>query len=234
MPRDTTKPKKGRVEKRLLSDAVVAGVRAYITDHKLKPGDRLPTEQELADRFGVSRISVREATKALRYLGVINSAPRRGLTVGTLDTKRLAEFLGFHAVLGAFSARDLVRARELVEVGSLPYVMQEMVREPGLYRRLLAIVEQPGLVTDPKRYLLADLEFHRSLLAASGLAPLIFFDELLRAFFERYSEEVAPGPEERENGLRFHRRILAALRDGQLGIAQDLVRESFESYRDLA
>ena len=72
------------------STLVAEKIKDLIIEQELRPGDRLPTEQELADRFGVSRISVREATKALGFLGIIDSAPRRGLTVGSLDMSRVS------------------------------------------------------------------------------------------------------------------------------------------------
>jgi DNA-binding FadR family transcriptional regulator len=53
-------------------------VAEYIVDASLKPGDRLPTETELAARFGVSRLSLREATKALELLGIVEARPGKG------------------------------------------------------------------------------------------------------------------------------------------------------------
>ena len=55
---------------------------AFITSQGLKPGDRLPTEHELAASFGVSRLSLREATKALEFLGIVEAKPGCGLSVG--------------------------------------------------------------------------------------------------------------------------------------------------------
>src|SRR5579859_681438 len=48
----------------------------FITEQRLRPGDRLPTEQEFADRFGVSRTIVRDAIKMLTPFGLVR--PRRG------------------------------------------------------------------------------------------------------------------------------------------------------------
>lgn len=56
----------------------------------MKIDDQLATEQEMAKKFGVSRGSIREATKALNIIGLIKSGPRRGLTLGALNMDRLA------------------------------------------------------------------------------------------------------------------------------------------------
>src|SRR5262249_58487780 len=103
-------------------------IKQYIIDHKLKPGDRLPTEQELSDRFGVSRVSTREATKALGFLGIIDAAPRRGLVVGQVDMKRVTNYLGFHLAISDFPHQQLLDARAVIETGGLAFVMRQMAR----------------------------------------------------------------------------------------------------------
>ena len=81
------------------SEIVAAKLRSYIINKGLKPGDRLPTEGELAEQFGVSRVSVREATKALGFLGIVEAAPRRGLSVGKVSIKSQSRYLSFHLAL---------------------------------------------------------------------------------------------------------------------------------------
>jgi DNA-binding FadR family transcriptional regulator len=94
------------IERRNLSEVVADRIRQYIMDNRLKPGDRLPTEQELSDRFGVSRVSTREATKALGFLGIIDAAPRRGLVVGRVDMKRVTNYLSFHLAISDSPGRS--------------------------------------------------------------------------------------------------------------------------------
>ena len=57
-------------DRKRLSDIVAGRIRDYIITHQLQQGDRLPTELEMAQQFGVSRVSIREATKALASSGV--------------------------------------------------------------------------------------------------------------------------------------------------------------------
>ncbi|MBI3831477.1 MAG: FadR family transcriptional regulator [Planctomycetes bacterium] len=219
---------------RLLSDSIVIKIKNFIAKKRLKTGDRLPTEDELARTFGVSRISLREATKPLRYLGILDSAPRRGLTVGDLRFERLKECLDFHFLVKSYPREQLLRTRIVLETSVLPQVIQQMIRDPELYDRLYALTDLPGITADPAIYLKADIAFHSEIMKASGIEPLIFFDQLLRCFFDRFRKEAAgTSKASLENGIHFHRRIIAALRDGQLTIAHDLVRESFEYYERL-
>ena len=54
-------------------DQVAEQIKQYIVEQELGPGDRLPTENQLAETFGISRLGVREATKSLEFLGVVES-----------------------------------------------------------------------------------------------------------------------------------------------------------------
>jgi DNA-binding FadR family transcriptional regulator len=213
-----------------LNDEIISRLKGLIEAGHLKPGDRLATEQELAAQFGVSRLSIREALRALRYLGIVHSSPRRGLTVGKLDLQRLGECLDFHAVVSRYPDEQLLKARLALEVGVLPLVMKKMQEDPGIYDRIYAITAKPGVTTDPDIYLHADLEFHSALVEAADIAPLNVFSELLRAFFVRFREQVVGSKADRETGTRLHRRIITALRDGHLDKAQEIVLKSFQTY----
>ena len=61
-----------------LSEQVVRSIVQYVQENNLQPGDQLPTENEFAESFGVSRTSVREAIKALGINGMLKSVPGRG------------------------------------------------------------------------------------------------------------------------------------------------------------
>src|ERR1700722_19666411 len=124
------------VERRKLSDLVVERIKDYIADNSLKPGDRLPTEHELADRFGVSRVSLREATKALGFLGILEAKPGRGLTVGRVDASTFKACLSVHPALHAVPAEELIDTRVIVETGVVGHVARHMAHDPTIYERL--------------------------------------------------------------------------------------------------
>jgi GntR family transcriptional repressor for pyruvate dehydrogenase complex len=219
------------IQRESLSDSIVARIKDLILAGALKPGDRLPTENELALQFGVSRISVREATKALRFLGIIHSRQKSGLTVGQLDLAKLSECLDFHAIVSQYPNEQLLSSRIAIEVGILPLVAKKMAQDPDIYARLYAITTREGAISDPAVYLQADLDFHRELVAAANIEPLVVFSELLRTFFTRFQKHVVGSSNaDRKLGTSIHRGIIAALRDGDLQKAQTIVLKSFETY----
>jgi DNA-binding FadR family transcriptional regulator len=210
---------KQAIERRNLNEVVAERIRDYILEHKLKPGDRLPTEQELSERFGVSRVSTREATRALGFLGIIDAAPRRGLIVGNVDMARVSSYLGFHLAISDFPLSELLDTRVLIETGGLPHVMREMEKDPTLHPRLTEKAEDVRRAPNIEGRIQADVAFHRALLDASGIRPLLAFHDLLAIFFDRFRRSVSQGVW--ESGMKQHQRMLDLLRDGNLKQACD-------------
>ena len=62
---------------------VMGEMRNLIASGAYVPGDRIPTEKELAERFGVGRSSIREAIKIFNYLGILSSKAALGTFVRT-------------------------------------------------------------------------------------------------------------------------------------------------------
>lgn len=106
----------------LKSESVVQQVINCLTDGivsgQLKPGDRLPTEPELAAQLGVARTSVREATKILAYMGVLESRRSEGTFVSSGFKESMIDPMVYGIILGRGRDFDsLIELRELIEVG---------------------------------------------------------------------------------------------------------------------
>jgi DNA-binding FadR family transcriptional regulator len=209
-----------------VSDQIAAKLKQYIIENNLKCGDRLPTEHELAELFGVSRISVREATKALGFLGIIDAAPRRGLTIARLNMERVSQYLGFHFAVSDYPKEQLIETRLAIELAGLSRAVERMRDEPTIYVRLNAINERLREILeneDLSEWIELDVEFHRELLRASGLEPLVAFHDLLQVFFQRFRSNLHIAS--RRDGVQLHQEIIDALRAGRLDVASQTLRE---------
>ncbi len=218
------------IGRKRLSDAVADRIRDHILSNNLQAGDRLPTEHEFADQLGVSRLAVREATKSLEFLGLLAASPRRGLTVGQLDLERVTPFLRFHPAMREATPAQLLDTRIVIETGGLPFVVRQMQTDPTIYQQLSSIVEQFGKARTLAGWIELDVAFHRQLLEASGLTPLVAFNDLLQIFFMRFRESVKKA--EWQHAIESHRQILDALRDGNLALACESLRGHIESHRE--
>ncbi len=218
-----------QLKRQNLSEIIAGRIKHFIIENELKPGDRLPTEHQMAERFGVSRVSVREATKALGFLGILRSAPRRGLTVGEVDMRRVTEYLGFHLVLTDYPKPQLLETRIIIETGALPHVALRMADEPELYERLNALTDKLRSAKGLENRIAGDIAFHRSLLEGSGVGPLVAFNDLLEIFFSRFRRSVEQALW--DDGILDHQQIIDALRDGDVGAAREVLKGHLEYHK---
>ena len=120
--------------KNLKSESVVQKVINCLTDGmvsgELKPGDKLPTEPELAATLGVARTSVREATKILTYLGVLESRRSEGTFVANGFQENMIDPMVYGIILNKGEDFDsLMELRELTEVGILRLAIKKRSEE---------------------------------------------------------------------------------------------------------
>ena len=211
-------------------DQATAQIKQYIVERKLAPGDRLPTETQLAETLGISRLSLREATKALEFLGIVESKTGVGLTVGRIDMGRVTAHLGFHSGLLDVDPRQLIDSRVILETGVLPYVIRRMKDDATIEAGLRETVRQFTSARDLKTFIALDIQFHRSLLEASGLQPLVAFGDLLHLFFQRFRESVKQADWTR--GAESHCRLIEYLAAGNLDEATSELHKHIESHKE--
>ncbi|HUQ71384.1 MAG TPA: FCD domain-containing protein [Planctomycetaceae bacterium] len=215
--------------RRKIRDDVAQRIKEFIAVEQLVPGDRLPTETALAETCGVSRLSVREATKALEFLGIVESKTGVGLTVGQIDLTRMTDHLGFHPALHRVDPLQLIDSRIIVEIGVVPHVARRMAADPSIHASLQAIVDRFRSARDLQKWIDLDIEFHRSLLAASGLSPLVAFGDLLQVFFQRFRDSIKKA--EWKRGIESHQRIIDLLRGQDISGAAAELQTHIESHK---
>src|SRR6187399_2000035 len=98
------------------TDQVVAFVRDLIDRGRLRPGDRLPAERELAVQIGVSRPSVRAGLHALAAMGVVRSRHGSGTYIPDGPPALGSEPLSFLAALHGFTREEMYETRRILEV----------------------------------------------------------------------------------------------------------------------
>lgn len=158
-------------EKRLYH-SVADSIKKLIKDGEYPPGTRLPGERELAERFDVSRVTIREAEIALQALGYVNIKTGSGVYV--LDPAEQGS-----GGLPNISAFELTEARLLFESEAAALAAREISDE--MLQRLDELVEAMSN-DDPQgeeAAQQADREFHLAIAAASGNAAVRYIVETL-------------------------------------------------------
>lgn len=109
-----------------MSEAIVDQIKTLIRSNRLRPGDRLPSERELCERMGVSRVTVREALRILEAGGLveIRVGARGGAFVTTPSSARLGAGLADLITLAPITAVEVTEARLVFELGIIPMIVE--------------------------------------------------------------------------------------------------------------
>jgi GntR family transcriptional repressor for pyruvate dehydrogenase complex len=122
-----------------VSTAITQQIRSAILERKLQPGDRLPNERDLAERFGVSRVTVRDALRTLEAAGLleIRLGASGGPFVTTPSARLVGEGLSNMLVMSAVNPDQIAEARLILELGTVALVIERATdEEVGELRRL--------------------------------------------------------------------------------------------------
>ena len=147
---------------RLLSERISDEIRRAVISGDMEPGSRV-RQEELAERFGASRIPVREALRRLESEGLVTLVPNSGAWIAKVDVAECIEI---------YKIRERLETLAISE--SVPRLGEVEVRDLG---RLAAEVEQ---VTDVEAFLRLDREFH---LLSYGRAEMPRLLEMIERFW---------------------------------------------------
>ena len=190
-----------------LMERTVEGIRRYLRENNLKPGDRLPTERRLAEMFGVSRTVVRDAIKTLSGLGIVDVKDRIGLFVSELGSESLAHRLSTHVRLNNAAVESLLQVRQTLEASTAEWAAESCSYDDRLRLRAL-IEENKSCIASPDRiatFKRVDAEIHMAIAEIAG-NPIVLsllqevlkylrvfgeFVERVPAFVESCTEEHA-------------------------------------------
>ena len=197
----------------------------------MKPGDQLPGEHDLAQKFGVSRTAVREAAKTLREKGLIEPCSGRGTFVTHGMSQVMRQSLDLMAKMGQLDGRaHLGEVRNILEP-HIAALAATRVEQQQLRTMREAFQAMDHNLDNPDGYVEADLDFHLALAEAAG-NPLIL--SLLDSIVGLLREErirlfqIKGAP---ERSQRHHQRILQAIERRDPEGAREAMRAHLQEVR---
>jgi GntR family transcriptional repressor for pyruvate dehydrogenase complex len=195
------------------TEQVVAFVRALIDRGRLRPGDRLPAERELATQIGVSRPSVRAGLHALAAMGVVRSRHGSGTYIPDGPPLLGSQPLSFLAALHGFTRDEMYEARRILETEAAGLAADRATSE-----HLATLAEEvAGLFANrdnPNLFLVHDINFHRAVAEAARNAIVGALVGLVSALYYERRRETAVLASDRDlrDAAEAHRRIYQAIR----------------------
>jgi DNA-binding FadR family transcriptional regulator len=213
-------------------ELVLDQIEEQIAAGRLRVGDRLPAERDLAEALGVSRVAVREALRVLDALGVIAQGTGSGRDAGTVligaPGEALTRLVRLHVTLATVGTQDVVRARIALERESarLAAVNATDADHAAIVRHLAAM---EAVEVSPEVFNHEDFGFHVAVARASG-NPLVaeMTTALRNSMRSTLLRRLRTSPDFLGVARRLHtehREIHRALRAGDGPRAADLIEE---------
>ena len=210
------------IVKTSISRQIAEQLRDAIITGKIKIGERLPTEDELAQRYSVSRPSVREALKRLAAQNLVRA--RRGPTGGNFvvqpSYEELAESLSGAATLlvgmGALGIDEIIEARRVLQGGCLRQAANNAA-EAHLQAIEKALKRQQDPDISDEDFCRADVAFHRALVDATDNGMLRFVMYTVIEALIPVTNMVVTVVRQRSDIIALHEKMLRQLRQGETG-----------------
>ncbi|APC48041.1 FadR/GntR family transcriptional regulator [Virgibacillus halodenitrificans] len=128
---------------------ILQEIRKFIDHHDLKPGDKLPSERELADRLQAGRSSIREALRAMELLGLIETKHGEGTFISTYRPYQTVEILSSFILQGNGTKKDLLISKRIIEKECAKLAYKQLTEDD--------LQKMESLLTDSK---MSDTERH--------------------------------------------------------------------------
>lgn len=222
-------------------EQVVEQLGRDICSGRFRPGQVLPSEPELCERFGFSRIVIREAIKSLVAKGVLEVSRRVGTLVleptrWNLFDPQVIAWRAESAAADPNMARDLMELRRIVEPAAVRMAAE---RASEAERRALraAYMAMARAVAGKGDYVEADLAFHTTILSACGNQFVRQMQEALSAMLKASFEIVSQKPGGPAQSLPMHEAVCVAIEQGDAAAgeraAQVLIAHAENDMREL-
>lgn len=225
-----------RIELQDPADLVVQQIKGLISSKRLKPGDKLPSEQKLEERFGIPRSAIRRSLKILNAYGYVKTIPQSGTYVADMGVNALGGLLTNILQLEEQDLESLVETRYVLEAYAVELATHKATAEDleelaSVHQDFCQQIEQGFTSFDE------DLVFHIKIAECTknpvlkALVTLLASDDLrLHKEFETHVEK-AKIATRREHALEEHAKILTALQAKEPTQAVQAMREHYQKSR---
>ena len=217
-----------KAENRVAQKEIISKIRDLIHFKNLEPGDKLPSERMLSEKFGVSRSSLKEAIQKLEYYGILISRPQSGTFIAKIGQVAMKGMLEDILRLDDPDFRSLVETRILLELKTSSLAAMRRTDE-DLAQMKAALDAYSDKVMNGEDAVQEDLLFHLSIAKASGNSTmntfmLIITPEIITNF-EKYH---VCDENQAFKGIQEHKDIYEAIKQQDPKLAKEKMKVHFK------
>jgi GntR family transcriptional repressor for pyruvate dehydrogenase complex len=223
------------IKKTRVYEQVIEQIKKLLEFGKLKSGDKLPSEREMAGMFNVSRSVIREAMSVLNASGVLNIRPGIGVFIVDDEESTLIQRMDRALKKDSVNLQELIEVRQGLEsqavyLAALRATPKDLERIEAAYISLSEAVKQERVGAQE------DFVFHEAIIKASKNETLmemlrILSDRLLIGLQESRSKSMKQ-PHRSEDVLFEHRRIIDAITNKDAILAKKLMFKHLENVKN--
>ena len=200
------------VKRATVAETIVEQVKGLIIDGQLTPGQKLPTERELAESLRVGRSSVREATSALVALGVAQARQGEGVFIRPDFPESVINSIDWSALMLRGQIADLIETRRAIELAIVRLATERATQSDR--RELNRLADAMNVSLDIDSFIERDLEFHLALAKSSQNMVMYNVIQGIQQLMRKSMTQVLQREDMRQIAVDQHRVIAAAIRDG--------------------
>lgn len=197
----------------IIQNSIISKIRELVNFKNLEPGDKLPSERMLSERFEVSRSNVREAIQKLEFYGLLKSIPQSGTFVANIGVVALNGMIDDILKMEDPNFRSLVETRILLELKAAGLAATRRT-EDDLLKLERALIAYEEKVLKGEDAIQEDLLFHLSIASVSGNSTLnklmLIITPGIMTNFEKYH---VCDTNKANLGIEEHREIFEAIKN---------------------
>lgn len=216
-----------RIKKTNVSDEVFKQLKQMLLRGDIKPGDKFPSENELSEAFGVSRMTARQAVQKLAVLGLIETRLGEGSFVKKIQPGMAMNQIMPAIYLSENSLLEILEFRTVIEGKTAKIAAQKATYQD--IEDLEDIWEYMQACKDDKReFAQADMDFHVKLAMMTRNSIFTETYQIINDAMEAAFEQIID-ISGNKGGLHYHQLILAAIKEGNGERAEQIMTEHVES-----
>lgn len=211
------------IKRKRVSDEVLEQIKENIISGEWPPGTKIPGEMDLAEMFGVSRVSVRQAIQRLVGMGVLTIRRGEGTFVSEVLPKDYFNTLLPVLMIEAPDMIEMLEFRAVIEVESARFAALR-ANEEDIARMETALANMKKCKGDYKKFAYEDLNFHTALALATHNSVVVKVTAIIHDMLKNSMVEIVR-LRGYQDGLLYHARLLEAIKRRDSDAAAELMRE---------